>query len=374
MSVTGNEPNTEVPTNVPSTPSGETPGITDTAQNANSNVTLDFGFYKPVAAPLVSLGNLVWIDANNNSMWDTGEVGVNGVAIELYCDSNNSGGYNAGDALISSTVTAGGGLYVFGNLTPTGASCSGYIPIITGANFCAGQPLAGFAGSTGSVTGNSDENNKDHGIADGATTCNQPVLSTPVSVMVGGEPTSDGDADSSSNLTLDFGFYIPASLGNRVWFDVNKNGQQDPGEINVPGITVTLRSPSGAVLSTTLTNASGLYTFTNLPPGSYSVCFQLPADRGMTTKGSDGTSDTDSNADPDTNCTGQVTLTSGQNNPTLDVGIVIIGPTAVRLTTFATRANQQRHQGVVGHWLRDQHVWLCALPRRARTSAAAPCW
>jgi hypothetical protein len=340
MSVTGNEPNNEVPTNLPSTQPGETPAITDTAQNANSNVTLDFGFYKPAPsspAALVSLGNLVWIDDDNDGAFGTNERGVDNVAVQLYCDSDRSGGYNTGDALISNTLTSGGGLYLFSNLTPTGASCAGYIPVITGDNFCTDKPLAGYTNSSNSVDGNSDLNNRDHGIegANSPVACNEAVSSKPVSVTVGTEPSNDGDTDTSSNLTMDFGFYIPASLGNRVWFDKNKDGQQGSDEDPVPSVTVTLRTPSGQVLSTTVTGANGLYSFTRLPPGTYVVCFQLPPDRAMTTKGPDAGSDTDSNANPETNCTDPVSLRSGQNNPTLDVGIIPTGPTAVRLTRFA---------------------------------------
>ncbi|NJM41892.1 MAG: hypothetical protein HC853_14620, partial [Anaerolineae bacterium] len=58
-----------------------------------------------------------------------------------------------------------------------------------------------------------------------------------------------------------------------------------------------------------------------------------------TTKGDDGKSDTDSNANPTTSCTDPVTLISGENNPTMDVGIVIISPQAVKLTAFTATAS-----------------------------------
>jgi len=51
-----------------------------------------------------------------------------------------------------------------------------------------------------------------------------------------------GQTDTNSNLTMDFGFIRPPrSLGNRLWFDDNDNGQIDGGELPVPaGVRVSL--------------------------------------------------------------------------------------------------------------------------------------
>ena len=35
--------------------------------------------------------------------------------------------------------------------------------------------------------------------------------------------------DSNSNLTVDFGFYKPMSIGNRVWLDTDGDGIRDDG-------------------------------------------------------------------------------------------------------------------------------------------------
>lgn len=49
-------------------------------------------------------------------------------------------------------------------------------------------------------------------------------------------------ASGEHDPTLDFGVWCPpASLGDRVWFDTNTNGKQDPGEPGIPGITLRLR-------------------------------------------------------------------------------------------------------------------------------------
>ena len=65
-----------------------------------------------------------------------------------------------------------------------------------------------------------------------------------------------------------------AALGDFVWKDNDTDGIQDAGEPGISGVTVRLlncATPTPAVLSTTTTNASGLYLFSNLVPGCYRV-------------------------------------------------------------------------------------------------------
>ena len=55
-------------------------------------------------------------------------------------------------------------------------------------------------------------------------------------------------------------------IGDFVWWDVNGNGRQDPGEPGIPGVGVALSDSS---LSTT--DVSGLYAFTGVPSGMYTL-------------------------------------------------------------------------------------------------------
>lgn len=54
-------------------------------------------------------------------------------------------------------------------------------------------------------------------------------------------------------------------IGNRVWFDINKNGVQDPNENGVGGVTVTLHDMEngGTQVGNTITSPSGEYIFDN---------------------------------------------------------------------------------------------------------------
>ncbi|RXK17115.1 SdrD B-like domain-containing protein, partial [Macrococcus sp. DPC7161] len=68
-----------------------------------------------------------------------------------------------------------------------------------------------------------------------------------------GDDTSDSDGtkvtitvDGKDDPTIDSGFVkeTPATpvydLGDKVWFDADKDGIQDAGEPGIPGVTVTL--------------------------------------------------------------------------------------------------------------------------------------
>ncbi len=57
-------------------------------------------------------------------------------------------------------------------------------------------------------------------------------------------------------------------LGNRVWWDENRDGIQQPFEPGLGGITVDLLSPEGETLSSTVTDPNGYYAFA-VAPGTY---------------------------------------------------------------------------------------------------------
>ena len=274
---------------------GATSGLTDTATDANSNTTVDFGFISNT--PRVSLGNQVWADVNNNGLIDGGEVGINGVVVNLYFDTNNNGVLDGAEATTilatATTATAAGadGLYLFTGLLP-----GNYLIELAPANFTGAGVLVGFTSSTGtpgSATGafepapDPDANatdNDDNGTITGALGAGGSIRSALVTLTVGGEPlaeTPDNDPttpDANENLTVDFGVFQPMSLGNLVWNDVNNSGTVDGGEVGIGGVTVRLFDGAGAVqIATMTTNASGHYLFVNLLPADYVVEVVTPA-------------------------------------------------------------------------------------------------
>jgi uncharacterized repeat protein (TIGR01451 family) len=153
---------------------------------------------------------------------------------------------------------------------------------------------------------------------------------------LGGDDTKDSDADlitgktqaitlvaGEFNPTLDAGFVTAlAGLGDFVWSDTNKDGIQDAGEAPISGVVATLFI-NGVSSATTLTNASGLYSFTGLTPGSslsYSVGFTAPNGYTATGQNLGGDDTKDSDADLITGKTQAITLVAGEFNPTLDAG------------------------------------------------------
>lgn len=53
----------------------------------------------------------------------------------------------------------------------------------------------------------------------------------------------------------------PVEIGNRVFFDADKDGIQDPGENPISGVTVELRDSSDNIIATAITDANGNYLF-----------------------------------------------------------------------------------------------------------------
>jgi hypothetical protein len=78
--------------------------------------------------------------------------------------------------------------------------------------------------------------------------------------------------------TLDMGFLPTASaiysIGNRVFYDTNNNGQMDGAEVGIAGVTVQLLDSGNNILQSQVTSSVtniGYYRFDNLVAGTYRV-------------------------------------------------------------------------------------------------------
>ena len=65
----------------------------------------------------------------------------------------------------------------------------------------------------------------------------------------------------------------PIQLGGRVWLDQNKNGVQDPEEIGLAAVDVSLYDTNGSLVAIQKTNNQGLYSFGVNPSQEYYVVF-----------------------------------------------------------------------------------------------------
>ncbi len=253
-------------------------GITGcyTLKSGDINTSVDAGL-KPLNT--ASLGDRVWLDTNGNGQQDAGEAGVANVTVKLL---------NAAGAVIATQTTDANGNYLFNNLA-------------------AGQYAVEFTKPTG-YNFTSQNTGADATDSDANTTTGRTGLYT----LAAGE----------QNLTVDAGLKVAntASLGDRVWLDTNGNGVQDTGENGIANVTVNLLNAAGTVVGTKTTDANGNYLFTDLAPGQYAVQFVKPNGLQFTTAnvGNDGL---DSDANVTTGKTGLYTLTSGQQNLTVDAGL-----------------------------------------------------
>lgn len=117
--------------------------------------------------------------------------------------------------------------------------------------------------------------------------------------------------------------YSPkASIGDKVWFDTDEDGVQDSGENGVQGVTVKLYACDNTFVSSTVTDANGNYSFTNLTPGDYYVKFE-PASTYSFTRQNESEDDTrDSDPNASTGKTGCTTLSPGENDTKWDAGLI----------------------------------------------------
>lgn len=237
---------------------------TDGDTNKNTNRTLDFGLVPPGGT--LTLGNLVFSDANANGTFDTLEAGIVGVTVQLVSPQG---------AVLQTTTTAAGGVYTFAGIAP-----GDYKVRLAASNFNTGGPLANFAPSSGSPADPDDNaNNINDGLAVGLLGSGGYVESLAITLTANAENGTDGDNDSNTNLSLDFGLAAKVpnrlTLGDRVFRDTNNNGRLDSGESGVAGVTVQLIGSTATVIRSAVTDAQGLYQFQELVPGNYQV--RVPA-------------------------------------------------------------------------------------------------
>lgn len=225
------------------------------------NLTADFGYYVEPG----SIGDVVWEDLNGNGLYDPAtEPGVDGVTVVLTI-TNIDGGTTT-----LTTETELGGRYRFDNLLLD----EDFNGIATVSYGNAGDEPAHFVTLDQTTTPDYLSPIYDS---------NANPMNTD-SVIVGGDLADQDDADvggddgilgepafppmGSIDSTNDFGFALPAAIGNYVWLDLDMDGTQDANESGIPNVTVNLLDATNAVLSTTVTGPNGEYLFPGLLPGS----------------------------------------------------------------------------------------------------------
>jgi hypothetical protein len=248
----------------------------------NTNLTVDAGIISARAA----LGDYVWLDANKDGVQDATESGIPGVTVTLY---------DAAGVALSSTITDQNGKYFFSNLNP-------------------GTYTVGF----GTIPGKLVFTTKD-AVAAG------DLLDSDVDPATG-KTGSYTLVAGQVNLTVDAGLkpYIPASVGDFVWFDYNRNGIQDPGEPGVPGVIATLYNSANQAIGSAVTDGNGYYLINNVPAGTgYYVQFSNQPDPAApwTLQNVGGTAAVDNSKADATGKTTPFDVAEGQSVTNIDAGL-----------------------------------------------------
>jgi len=244
-----------------------------------------------------TVGNFVWQDDNQDGLQDDNEQGISNIQVELL---------DTLGVTVAKTVSDEDGFYQFVGLEPSSAAQNQVYRV----HFVRPNTLTYFAQQT--------------------TTCDlQPATCN----------LRDSDANPSSGRTapfepsagerinhIDAGLYNlaqgrPASIGNRVWEDIDGNGLQDEGESGVANVQVRLLDNNGLLRSTTLTDDEGRYKFTELAPASYLVEFVAPNGHQITNPDQGIDRDQDSDPAPATRKTSTIRLGLGEDNQSIDAGL-----------------------------------------------------
>jgi protocatechuate 3,4-dioxygenase beta subunit len=252
------------------------PSLLDPREHDTSR---DAGLYR-----LASLGSRVWEDLDADGIQDEDEPGFADITVHLYDDTGE---------LVASTVTDADGEYRFDDLVPGVYSleifrAGGYVPTLQDQ----GEPDPEDPGF--------DPDTEDSDVDESGVT--EPFT------LYSGEHQDRWDA----------GLVLSASLGDRVWEDVDADGIQDAAESGIAGVAVHLFR-DGDLVASTVTGSDGSYVFEDLIPGEYHVAFDGPAGFVATVQDQRGDDAVDSDIDAD-GVTASTTLAPGEVDTRWDAG------------------------------------------------------
>ncbi len=227
--------------------------------------TIDAGWLDDADA-VNEIGNYTWLDTDRDGIPDVGEPPLEGVIVTLYGPGPDGIAGNGDDVALATTTTDASGFYEFTNL-PDGE-------YVVGFELDPTNPDHDDLGFTWADQGTDDSIDSD---ADRVTGLTHVI-----------DLDSDGTStDPIVDPTIDAGFVEPIginSIGDYTWIDADRDGAQDPGEVPVEGVLVSLigAGPDGVfgngddiVLQVVSTDATGWYEFADLPDGEYQVEFNL---------------------------------------------------------------------------------------------------
>lgn len=186
-------PNADEPTNDtdadPTNPAGEAP-------NAQSNRTVDFGFYR------LQLGDQIFVDVNGNGTYDAADVPLAGAFVQLFASD--------GVTEIGSMTTGVDGTYLF-----SGLAQGSYIVRVTPPDGYTSTVDTANNGDTTNPNFNIDHNDNGVGTGGGAVSSNLVTL-TPGSAGSANNNVVNNTTGTTYNPTVDFGFINQSGISKSI--------------------------------------------------------------------------------------------------------------------------------------------------------------
>ncbi len=259
------------------------------------NIEEDYFDFDGGVFTCAKIGNIIWLDSNNNDVQDIFENGINGLTVEIYKDNGASNWVLYG--VHTTSVQPG---------TP---STDGWF------QFCVPPGL--YYLKTQDIPGSVPV-----ALGDGT----QPEIDNNIGDFFGPNTTDIIEVFSGDiRLDIDGGFYEDAEISDYVWLDSNANGIQDTGEEGFANLSIDLYDVDGNYVMNTSSDENGYYIFHGLSQAEYYVKIDLPEGYEVTLPNKlDEAYDSDID-----NTNGLLTsdffhTTAGETLETLDIGLIDI--------------------------------------------------
>jgi hypothetical protein len=296
---------------------------TPVTPTSGSSTTNSFGLFE-----LATINGVAYDDYNGDGLKQAGETGFD--AVTVFLDTDNDNGFDVGEP---SAVTAANGTFSISGLGPGSYKPRNVMPVGTTLTTTLPVAITTTSGMVSNITqfglfkhviisgsayndfdGDGVRELGEAGLAgklifldsnsSGLLNAGEPTTTTDssgnysftglgpgtykprVNLTAGTERTSANPADivaySGATVTgQDFGLFSTASITGTVFNDMNSSGTKDAGDAGLTPRTVYLDTNSNGALDTGETSVAtgngGVYTISNLGPGTYRVRVVVPA-------------------------------------------------------------------------------------------------